>query len=67
MRCIITVPAHMDPLLDAIAADEHRSPKQQIEYWVYHALLHAVKDRARAQEQGIDEYLEVADAPAHVE
>jgi hypothetical protein len=60
MRCVITTPAHLDRLLDAIAADEHRSAKQQMEYWVCQALLHAVKARARAQEQEMEEYQEVA-------
>lgn len=42
MRCVITTPAHLDRLLDTIAAAEHRSAKQQLEYWVSQALLDAV-------------------------
>jgi hypothetical protein len=66
MRCVITTPAHLDRLLDAIAADEHRSAKQQMEYWVCRALLSAVNARARDQVRDMEEYQEVADAPVHV-
>ena len=63
MRCVITTPAHFDRLLDTIAADEHRSAKQQMEYWVCQAIEQAAKAPQYAH---TSERQEVAHAPAPV-